>query len=159
MRLSGHASRWARRSLEPDQAYGACTPRLIRLSRNARQWTSASDSATETPSTRRWPVAAGRDTHGHQHGAVHYLAGFPYTLVARIEQQVRRFFQRTIAPGVKASIELLRAATDLGGRDAVHVKLSVLDAKTVHQLADQPCNPTVRPNLAAPTWISAEKNR
>ena len=44
-------------------------------------------------------------------------------------------------------------------RESVHVKLSVLDAKAVHQLADQPCNPTVRPNLAAPTWISAEKNR
>ena len=44
-------------------------------------------------------------------------------------------------------------------RESVYVKLSVLDAEAVHQLADQPCNPTVRPNLAAPTWISAEKNR
>ena len=44
-------------------------------------------------------------------------------------------------------------------RESVHVKLSVLDTKAMHRLADQECNPAARPNLAAPTWISAEKNR
>ena len=41
-------------------------------------------------------------------------------------------------------------------RESVHVKLSVLENKAMHKLADQECQPPVRPNLAAPTWASAQ---
>lgn len=64
--------------------------------------------------TKHSSVAAGGDAHGDQHCAVHYLAGFSHALLARIQQQVGCFLQRTITPSIKALVELLRAATDLG---------------------------------------------
>jgi hypothetical protein len=65
--------------------------------------------------TQHPPVATGGDAYGDQDGAVHHLSGFSYAFVAGIEQQVGCFLQWAMTPGIKALIELLRAAADLGG--------------------------------------------
>jgi hypothetical protein len=84
----------------------------MRLLRNVRQRTSASDRATETPSTRRLPSAS--DTNGHQDGAIDQAAGLAHTFVAGVEKNIGRFVKRSFPPGDKAGIELLRGSTDLG---------------------------------------------
>src|SRR3982751_328849 len=101
-----------------------CTPRrprATRLSRKTRQWTSASDSATETPRMRRPPsgstpmaesTAASRTTH----------PAVPELLVAGIQQQIARLAERARAPGLQLGIEQRGSAADLGGGEQLGIE-------------------------------------
>ena len=84
-----------------DTAHGA-----TRVSRKARQCTSASESAQETPSTRPL-VGADAMSGGVAHHAT--LSDF---LIARVEEQVADLAQRPVAPG----IQLSGGAADLARR-------------------------------------------
>jgi hypothetical protein len=99
-------------------------PWAVRLSRKARQWTSAYHRATDTPSTRRLPALVWADADSREYGEIAHNPAMAHLLVARIEDEIFDLAKGAVPRGRQPLIQQIGGAADLRGRQCLDAELA-----------------------------------